>query len=254
MRSLIERVFERLLIESSQGNSYGTCVYVKYEGVTRTAIAYDADKLVSLLAGESEIASSHLESCIIDCTLGTIMIRETPKIKGPCAGAWEVIGSAGRGYGKLVYAMGYFMSPTGRLIPDRSSLTQDAILAWATVNRSAGIPLDDKTHPDSGREPFHDLYHTEDPSDDCLIYNTGAPGEIKSRNVRGVDRLDPVYVDAVNRAYAMGTMGYDVKGMVASHERFLSEFLAQRLASETMTNINQIFNSAGIKFFDKHYD
>ncbi len=255
MRRLTERVFERLLFESTRGDSYGTCVYMKMLGPRmRVAIAYDADKLADVLSKKSGDPTSHLKTTLVDCILGTIMIRATPDQTGPCAGAWEVTGSAGPKYGKLVYAMGYYMSPTGRLIPDRFSLSQDAVLAWSKVGKSSSIPLDDKTHPRPGREPFHDLHHTEDPSDDCLIYTTGVPGDVAFRNVRGVNRLDPRYVDAVNRAYAMGTMGYDIEGMRHAHENFVSEYLASKLGIPTDGSLNDIFDSAGVLFFDKHYE
>ena len=251
MRSLVERVFERLLFESTRGDSYGTCVYMKMLGERmRVAIAYDADKLADALSKKSGDPTSHLK----DCILGTIMIRAASNLTGPCAGAWEVTGSAGPKYGKLVYAMGYYMSPTGKLIPDRFSLSRDAVLAWSKVDKSSSIPLDDKTHPRPGREPFHDLHHTEDPSDDCLIYTTGGSGDIASKNVRGVGRLDPRYVDAVNRAYAMGTMGYDIDGMHATHERFVSEVLTSELGISSDKDVNDMFDSAGVLFFEKHYE
>ena len=254
MRSLVERVFERLLSESTRGDSYGTCVYMKMLGERmRVAIAYDADKLADALSKKSGDPTSHLKTTLVDCILGTIMIRATSNQTGPCAGAWEVTGSAGPKYGKLVYAMGYYMSPTGRLIPDRFSLSQDAVLAWSKVDKSSSIPLDDKTHPGPGREPFHDLHHTEDPSDDCLIYTTGVSGDIAFRNIRGIRRLDPRYVDAVNRAYAMGTMGYDIDGMRAGHERFVSEVLTSELGISSDKDVNDLFDSAGVLFFDEYY-
>jgi len=53
-----------------------------------------------------------------------------PPLHGNAWGAWEVTRSAGRGHGKLLYAIGYALSPKGLLMPDRTSVSDSAAAAW----------------------------------------------------------------------------------------------------------------------------
>jgi hypothetical protein len=78
----------------------------------------------------------------------------------PCHGAWSVTQVAGPGYGRILYGLGYNLTPEHRLMPDRDYTSARAGRAWAGAagKRLRGLPLDDIEDP-----------ATPDPSDDCTV-------------------------------------------------------------------------------------
>ena len=77
----------------------------------------------------------------------------------PCNGAWEVSSIAGIGHGKTLYGLGYYLTPNGRLMPDRMFSSKRAKEAWTkSSGKMKGFPLDDIKDP-----------QTEDPNDDCVL-------------------------------------------------------------------------------------
>jgi hypothetical protein len=77
----------------------------------------------------------------------------------PCNGAWEVSGMAGIGLGKTLYGLGYYLTPKGRLMPDRVFSSKRARDAWTkSSGKMLGFPLDDIAAP-----------KTPDPNDDCSV-------------------------------------------------------------------------------------
>jgi hypothetical protein len=83
----------------------------------------------------------------------------------PCNGAWEVTSIAGRGLGKLLYGLGYELTPNGRLMPDRMYTSGEARSAWsgAAGKGLKGFPLDDAGAPvDKQLTP-------DEPEDDCEV-------------------------------------------------------------------------------------
>lgn len=67
--------------------------------------------------------------------------------ENPCNGAWEVTAIAGRGLGKILYGLGYSLSPRHRLMPDRHYTSGEARRAWkvAASKGLRGIPLDNES-------------------------------------------------------------------------------------------------------------
>lgn len=137
----------------------------------------------------------------------TGVVKGYARFKQPdnaCAGAWEVASIAGRGLGKLLYGLGYDLSPNGRLMPDRSYNSPDAQAAWARAAGKGlkGFPLDDVNAPE-------DMQLTPgDPDDDCDLKTSiedGGP--------------DPI----IDFAYEGGGVGAGkVRELVTAHERFVS--------------------------------
>jgi len=195
-------------------------------------IVYDATNVSSRLKEVSR-GGKNPKSVLPDVCqasiLGMIMIKRPDPKKGKCNGAWEVKQSAGPGYGKLVYAMGYHMSGqegSGWLMPDREGLSSPARGAWKGVRKKGGKskPLDNINHkdPDFKSDAFHDEHHTDDPSDDCVTWPVGEAGSMAVNDGRDGGVEDAETQDAVNRAYALGDMGYDFKGLEARHADTLS--------------------------------
>ena len=187
-----------------------------------------------------------LMDAIDNSIIAYISISE-PSTDAKCNDAWEVNFSAGPGQGKLTYAMGYHLSPTGRLIPDRKTLSDDAVNSWKKVrSKSEGIPLDDQDHKS---DLFHDKYHTEDPTDDCLTYPIKDIKKIDKLNRRNAG-VDFETADAVNRAYAMGDMGYDFDMMSDVHESTLEKIKTFGFGKQTFMDF---LESGTSTFFNKNY-
>lgn len=113
----------------------------------------------------------------------------------PCNGAWEVTSIAGPGLGKILYGLGYSLTPNGRLMPDRHYTTNAGKQAWsrASWSRLSGIPLDDEI---GSLTP-------DNPDDDCELQKPIEAG--------GPDPLLDV-------AYEGGELGGgQVAGMRATH-------------------------------------
>ena len=91
-----------------------------------------------------------------NCVIGRVQVI---KPLDPCWDAMSVASIAGPG--KLMYGVAYALSPTGLLISDRDSMTDDAVSAWrrmavkSTRNRKK---LDDIFAP-----------QTPEPEDDCTL-------------------------------------------------------------------------------------
>jgi len=84
----------------------------------------------------------------------------------PCNGAWEVSSIAGIGHGRTLYGLGYYLTPNGRLMPDRAFSSKRARDAWTkSSGKMRGFPLDDVKDP-----------KTPDPNDDCSMQVPTAKG------------------------------------------------------------------------------
>lgn len=128
-------------------------------GTSRTAVVYNVDALITALGRRR-----------LD-TLKVVGIVQISEPRGaPCRGAWMIRGITGPG--KIMYGLAYAMSPTGLVVPDRSSVSPLATAAWKKYSSKVGpdkmLPLDDASHPKPGEDPHHDKHHTEDPNDDCF--------------------------------------------------------------------------------------
>lgn len=67
------------------------------------------------------------------------------KPTGPCHGAWGVTSIAGVGYGRILYGLGYNLTPNGRLMPDRFDNTPMAVAAWSKAARKLKkVPFDEE--------------------------------------------------------------------------------------------------------------
>lgn len=79
-----------------------------------------------------------------------------PPESGQAWGAWEVTRSAGRGHGKLLYAIGYALSPKGLLMPDRVSVSASAIEAWRKASATRDSLQLDPLPPENKTDTKHD--------------------------------------------------------------------------------------------------
>lgn len=81
-----------------------------------------------------------------------------------CRGAWEVTAIAGIGYGKILYGLGYSLTPNNMLMPDRAFSSKKATDAWTkSSEKMTGFPLDYVDAEESEK------ITSDDPSDDCEV-------------------------------------------------------------------------------------
>lgn len=231
--TLLREVVSMILRENQDDTSLG--FYRSRNSGMILGVTYDVDSVKTVCdsaRGDIQDLESTFRREMYYSIIGMIRIE---KPLHPCNGAWEVKNSAGPGQGKLVYAMGYFLSPSGKLIADRFSVSRKAQNSWKRVRKkSEGEPLDDidnrKTPPES---------------DDCVVWTV--TGKDVEHPYLEDGLKDEETADALNRSYEMGTMGYDFVTMEKRSEEFLKylPFRAQR--------IDQIIDDCAQEFFQKHY-
>lgn len=140
-----------------------------------TAVIYDAGQLLNMSELINRSAGQDFQS--LRLTLAKDVVRgfievgppQLDGVRGRCHDAWMVYRAAGPGYGKIVYGVGYALSPSGRLMSDRGSVSNSAIEGWRkqSVGGRKRLRLDDVDH--NHKKPGNE-YHTEDPEDDCEVF------------------------------------------------------------------------------------
>lgn len=147
-----------------------------------------------------------------------------PPESGQAWGAWEVTRAAGRGHGKLLYAIGYALSPKGLLMPDRVSVSASAIEAWrkASATRDS-LELD----------PLPPENRTDTKVDDAEVHDK-----------EGLEFLDRAYK-------AQGWEKGVVDQMIAAGER-LESMLEKKFKSKASAVVGA-FLSAGPSLFSKSF-
>lgn len=148
-----------------------------------------------------------------------------PPESGKAWGAWEVTRSAGRGHGKLLYAIGYALSPKGLLIPDRYSVSDSAINAWQKAS---------KTHDSLQLDPLPPENRTDTREDDAEVHDK-----------EGLEFLDRAYK-------AQGWEKAAVDEMIAAGNR-IEAMLQKKLKSKASAVVGA-FLSAGPSLFSRSFN
>lgn len=148
-----------------------------------------------------------------------------PPESGKAWGAWEVTRSAGRGHGKLLYAIGYALSPKGLLMPDRVSVSDSAISAWQKAS---------KTHDSLQLDPLPPENRTDTKEDDAEVHDK-----------EGLEFLDKAYK-------AQGWEKSAVDDMIAAGNR-IEEMLEKKLKSKAGAVVGA-FLSAGPSLFSRSFN
>lgn len=187
------------LNESSAGDEKWGVMRIQGNG-EKMGVLVDLDVLqrsledVAGLGDDQTDWRDYIDMAVIDtdCVMGIIQVAEPD---APCNGAWEVKASAVRkkGLGKYVYSMGYWLSPSGELVPDRSQLTSDAVSTWTNASKKlTSRPTDNVHRP-----------RNSDPNDDCDEWfgEEGAPNKNKYKSTS--DSVSPEIASVLNRTYSM---------------------------------------------------
>jgi len=164
------------------------------------------------------------------------MIRISPPAYGPrldassCRGAWEVIRSAvknkGTGMGSLLYKLAADASPTGKIMPDRRSVSGAAQKVWKSAYDRMSPKKKEETQFDDENNP-----KTEDPADDCMI-NTD--GEFLNHAIDDIGKVSGA-----------------AKPSFAAHENFTEDI---KLDLPAGFNFEKFFWFSALELFRKMYD
>jgi len=235
---VLERVYKRLISESAVPSVEGMAAYTYVGSRTNgmTATLYRQNELLNSLRAHSRIGIKlkgwALTSTCSDAIVGHITVKKPTE---PCAGAWEVILSAGEDYGKILYGLGYAMSPKGILMSDRSTVSQKAYGGWMKQKgKRNAIELDDiDLPPERQKTP-------DDPSDDCVLHNND-DGDCGNRDTSPLN-------------YAYEALGWEkgmLKALKEEHEAMalqLYKFDIER------SEIERALSEASFEFFRSSYD
>lgn len=221
--STCEIVFRRLLSESSLTGGLAA-IRTADTGSKKETLIYDIDTLeqwlFAIINGDKDYAYEAIR--------GFIRIR---KPNNPCDGAWEVAMSAGPGFGKQLYQSAYAMSPTGKLIPDRISVSDDNPETGARGARG-GWKKAEKERPSKELDHLFPPHLTPEKDDDC-----------RRHNEEGAEFLD--------RSYS--SKG-DEQNMLAELEANHRDAMQRNnITPEQEITIIDTFRSQINKFFDKNY-
>jgi hypothetical protein len=245
-RSLLKRIIHEELsyvLEEASGppDISGLAVHLpKLHNDYVTAIIYDTDALVQNLENIKNIISDNpdfvkrtfaISNFLVDHVLKGFLEAGIPRKRdGKCNGAWQVYKSVAPGYGKVLYSVGYALSPNGQLFPDRGTVSSDAQNAWTKVfgGSRERKPFDDIDHIHNDA----DDYHTDDPADDCTVWRA-----------KGTKYLNYSYE---SEGWERGILSQ----LRASHEETMSK--VKQLALDS-GYIERILEGSGSSFFAKHY-
>lgn len=177
--NITERVFRRLLRESGEPPLDGLAAFVDETG-DPTAIIYLHKAVTDNLPGPNLRTKPIWEKS--DVFFMTQVVKGLVKIQappGPCDDAWQARYTVGPGLGKLVYGLGYALSPSGKLMASREKgasgvamVSPSARGGWEKAFQKKGRigrRLDDMELPP------HMRLTPEDPSDDCVVQDPNSP-------------------------------------------------------------------------------
>ena len=217
----------RRIIREALDASGGFAAAVRRADDQASVVVYSQDDLLTALAAEpDDMGEAFYKRAVIRGYIQIAKPDQIAKLDKSCNDAWEVHSVWGPGIGEMIYNLGFALSPTGLLMPDRLGVSPRAVARWEKEGgRRVMKPLDDFKHPpvNPERKNFHDRHHTDDPSDDCRMNKDG--------------------IDILNYSYeAQGGEKDMLNSMVTRHE-------------ETMTGVSSpedvedaLFDSARRKF------
>lgn len=235
---LVERVMERLLVESgAPAVDPDYAVYVTPRTIGgpggRGGVIYRSEVL-TVIYGESSYIKDRfmLADVLQDAIIGYI---EVGPPQWPCQGAWEVRYAAGPGFGKLVYGIGYALSPNNRLVPDRKVVSNDAYKAWSKVAAGGkGMPLDNFADP-----------QTSDKGDDCRLHQRTDDDCAKAGG------RDP---SPINAAYDGGSWTRSVlASLKEKHAATMKQIEDLGGSPESAGLVEEALREAGERFFWDNY-
>ena len=198
----------------------------------KTAVIYSPNDLkeflesMAVVTDKRELADEAVDKNIVR---GYIVIAKPASKRTPCNGAWEVKFSVGPG--AIVYGVGYALSPSGILMPDRRSVSDRAKGGWLKQSGRTNKTLDDIDAHDAqdGSKQDHPN-HTDDTSDDCRMNDQG--------------------IDALNRSYEIIAGEKEMlKSMMDRHNETMMWFDSE--SSTPSAHVTPLLKAAGLLLFTR---
>lgn len=187
-------------------------LFATYAKSWREGVLLDRDHLIKACKYYDD--ADTFDNFIKSAFVGVIKIDEPDNA---CNSAWEVkeAGTHRKGFGKIVYQLGYWLSPTHTLISDRSAMSQPAFNAWLGWSKKySGKELDDVLHPKNN-----------DPDDDCTVWVSNGEYKLKRHiTSRMIDAIPKIYADAVNQSYKLDTYDFDFNHMQNEYKKIKNDF------------------------------
>lgn len=175
---------------------------------------------------------SKIEPDADDVSQAVVGYIAAQKPKQRCAGAWEIKMAGGRGYGGVLYPA-MFAAVGGPLIPDRNSLTDDAVKGWSKQGSRKKTALDNFYVDDEKKAT------PEDDSDDCKVRNWSRDKET------GQWLGDPVLDNAY---FPKGNENSIFQKLLLNHDNFI-----ESLKDKTV-DVNSLLariSKAGVERFER---
>lgn len=228
MKSILREYIRIILKESVSTKGYAIIVGESFfDPDAKEAALIDIDKFMTgmskppktSLMTQFDVAKSAAKESVVG------YISFGPPKHGQAWGAWEVTRAAGRGYGRLLYSIGYALSPNGLLMPDRVSVSDSAIDAWRKASATRDSLQLDPLPPEN---------KTDTKVDDAEVHDE-----------EGLEFLDRAYK-------AQGWEKAAVDEMIDAGNR-LESMIEKKLKSKTPAVIGA-FLSAGHSLFSKTFN
>lgn len=212
---------EELLREGQQGSASNLAVHVMKRGSMIKVAFYDpaifldsisknknmekpagdADDIGSMMAADPRVEKAAQESI-----KGYLNMDTSTGKWGPCAGAAEIKGTWGPGFGDVIYGTAFALAPNGIVMPDRKSVSPSAEKSWERRGKNIpSVTLDDRTH----KACKNSNTHTEDTNDDCEVHY--ANDSSNSKNT------------AIDKAYNGENQKADLTGMQQRHKKLIND-------------------------------
>lgn len=227
---LYERVLLRILKEGGEAPDLEGLAAVTFRAseTGRTGALYKPDVFLSGVESGDPV-----DEAIQAAVVGYVRVSPT---EHPCRSAWAVTEITGEGYGRLVYGMGYALSPRNMLVSDRTSVSAPAYDSWASAFQRAGkgqkLPLDDHENP---KTPSED--------DDCVIHGSWLDADCSGRDPK-----------PLNYAYRGGSWTRPMLAeLEAAHRETLTRLSRFPGGAESIRDIDSKFLAAGRRLFKRTY-
>ena len=225
MRKLLREYIRSVLLESSPDES-GLGALVKKAGDEIEVVLFRYDSIYRAMSKRKpeDDTFNFIKDNIFDSIVGYGVF--TRPEKGEAYGAYEVTHAAAPGLGKVLYGMGYGLSPTGLLMPDRdkNQVSPDADQAWKKASSSRKSLKLDALPPNN---------KTKNPEDDSVLHD-----------VPGKEHLD----------YAYEEQGWEksmTNNLISKGETALKELSDD--VDRDANAIRHVFMSGGRNFFANQY-
>jgi len=223
MRKLLREYIRAILTEAAPDES-GLGALVKQSGEEIEVVLFKYDALYAAMSKRKpdEDVFNFLKGNIFSSIVGYGVFSKPTK--GEAHGAYEVTHAAAPGLGKVLYGIGYGVSPSGLLMPDRHAVSMDADQAWKRASRDRkSLKLDDL--PPNNK--------TKNPEDDAELHD-----------VPGKEHLD----------YAYQSQGWErsmTNKLISKGETALKELSDD--VNRDANVLRHVFMSGGKQFFSDQY-